>query len=58
MGRNLDKRVEVMVPVTNPKHQVWLDQVFVFGFAHDSVRWELDPCRHLAPLRARRLPPR
>ena len=42
MGRNLDKRVEVMVPVTHPKHQVWLDQVFEFGFADDSVRWELD----------------
>jgi polyphosphate kinase len=42
MGRNLDKRVEVLVPVTHPKHQVWLDQVFTFGFSPDSVRWELD----------------
>ena len=27
MGRNLDRRIEVMVPVVHPKHQAWLDQV-------------------------------
>jgi polyphosphate kinase len=42
MPRNLDKRVEVLVPVTHPKHQVWLDQVFAFTWADDIVRWELD----------------
>lgn len=42
MPRNLDRRVEVMVPVTHPKHQVWLDEVFAFTFAESSVRWELD----------------
>ena len=43
MPRNLDRRVEVMVPVTHPKHQAWLDQVFEFALADDVVRWELGP---------------
>jgi hypothetical protein len=32
----------VMVPVTHPKHQFWLDEVFAFLFSDDTVRWELD----------------
>ncbi|MEY4230437.1 MAG: polyphosphate kinase [Actinomycetota bacterium] len=42
MPRNLDRRVEVMVPVTHPKHQFWLDEVFASLFSDDTVRWELD----------------
>jgi polyphosphate kinase len=42
MGRNLSGRVEVMVPVTHPKHQAWLDQVLEFDLADDIVRHELD----------------
>jgi len=42
MGRNLDGRVEVLVPVTHPKHRAWLDQVFEFNMADDIVRHELD----------------
>ncbi|HAP76782.1 MAG TPA: RNA degradosome polyphosphate kinase, partial [Acidimicrobiaceae bacterium] len=42
MGRNLDRRVEVLVPVTHPKHQAWLDQVFDTDLADDIVRHELD----------------
>jgi polyphosphate kinase len=42
MPRNLDRRVEVMVPVTHPKHQFWLDEVFALLFSDDTVRWELD----------------
>ena len=42
MGRNLDGRVEVAVPVTHPKHRDWLDQVFEFDLADDIVRHELD----------------
>jgi polyphosphate kinase len=42
MGRNLDRRVEVMVPVIEPRHQAWLDQVLEFALADDVVRWELD----------------
>lgn len=42
MGRNLDGRVEVMVPITHPKHQLWLDKVFELFLDDDVVRWELD----------------
>ncbi len=42
MGRNLDRRVEVLVPVTHPKHRAWLDQVLAFDMADDIVRHELD----------------
>ena len=34
--------IEVLVPVSHPKHQVWLDHVFLFLLAADTVRWELD----------------
>ncbi|MFM7081392.1 MAG: RNA degradosome polyphosphate kinase, partial [Actinomycetota bacterium] len=30
MGRNLDGRVEVLVPLTHPKHRAWLDKVLGF----------------------------
>ncbi len=42
MPRNLDRRIEVLVPVTHPKHQVWLNSVFEHTWADDVVRWELD----------------
>jgi polyphosphate kinase len=42
MPRNLDRRIEVLVPVSHPKHQAWLDQVFAFQLADDIVRWELN----------------
>ena len=42
MPRNLDRRIEVLVPVIHPKHQAWLDRVFEFDFADDIVRWEMD----------------
>lgn len=42
MERNLDRRVEVLTPVTHPKHQAWLDQVLEFVLADDVVGWELD----------------
>lgn len=41
MERNLDRRIEVLVPVTHPKHRAWLDTVFGMILADDSVRWEL-----------------
>ena len=43
MPRNLDGRVEVLVPVEHPKHQEWLDQVFDFLLDEGAVRWELRP---------------
>jgi polyphosphate kinase len=42
MPRNLDRRIEVLVPVAHPKHQDWLDRVFDFQFADDIVRWEME----------------
>jgi polyphosphate kinase len=42
MPRNLDRRIEVLVPVEHPKHQAWLDHVFTTQFADDVVRWEMD----------------
>jgi polyphosphate kinase len=42
MPRNLDRRIEVLVPVFHPKHQDWLDRVFDFDFADDIVRWEME----------------
>jgi polyphosphate kinase len=43
MPRNLDRRVEVLVPIEHPKHRDWLDQVLAFLLADDIVRWELRP---------------
>jgi polyphosphate kinase len=43
MPRNLDRRVEVLVPIEHPKHREWLDQVLTFDLADDIVRWELQP---------------
>jgi polyphosphate kinase len=43
MPRNLDRRVEVLVPIEHPKHREWLDSVFGFLLADDIVRWELQP---------------
>ncbi|MCE9622367.1 MAG: polyphosphate kinase 1 [Actinomycetia bacterium] len=42
MGRNLNGRVEVSVPVTHPKHQMWLDKALSLNLADDVVRHELD----------------
>jgi polyphosphate kinase len=41
MPRNLDRRVEVLVPIDHPKHEEWLDQVLAIDLADDIVRWEL-----------------
>jgi polyphosphate kinase len=43
MPRNLDRRVEVLVPMDHPKHQEWLDQVLSFDLSDEIVRWELQP---------------
>ncbi len=43
MPRNLDRRVEVLVPIEHSKHREWLDQVLEFDLAEDIVRWELQP---------------
>ena len=41
MPRNLDKRVEVLVPVTVPEHQAQLDAVLASALAEDVRGWEL-----------------
>ena len=43
MPRNLDRRVEVLVPIQHPKHREWLDQVLEFDLSDEIVRWELQP---------------
>ena len=43
MPRNLDRRVEVLVPVEHPKHREWLDKVLEFDLRDDIIRWELQP---------------
>jgi polyphosphate kinase len=43
MERNLDRRVETLVPVIHPKHQAWLDRVLEFHFADDVVAFDLQP---------------
>ncbi len=42
MGRNLDGRVEVLVPLTHPKHRAWLDKVLGFLLADDVAHFKLD----------------
>ncbi len=41
MGRNLDGRVEVLVPLTHPKHRAWLDKVLGFLLADDVAHFKL-----------------
>ncbi len=41
MPRNLDKRVEVLVPVDHPKHQAWIDTVFNILLSDDVVSFEM-----------------
>src|SRR5690606_29690814 len=43
MPRNLDRRVEVLVPIEHPKHREWLDQALEFDLSDEIVRWELQP---------------
>lgn len=43
MGRNLDRRVEVLTPLTHPRHQAWLDHTLELDLAHDVPAFELQP---------------
>ena len=42
MPRNLERRVEVLVPITEPRHRAWLDEVIAIDLRDDIVRWELE----------------
>lgn len=43
MGRNLDGRVEVLVPVTHPKHRAWLDRALGYLLDASAARFEMRP---------------
>lgn len=42
MPRNLNQRVEVLIPVEHPKHRAWIDEVFGILMADDVVRFEMN----------------
>lgn len=43
MQRNLDLRVEVLVPVHHQKHRAWLDKVLEIHWADDASAFDLAP---------------
>ena len=43
MGRNLDRRVEVLTPLTHPRHQAWLDHTLDLDLADGAPAFELQP---------------
>ncbi|MGJ6979920.1 RNA degradosome polyphosphate kinase [Aestuariimicrobium soli] len=42
MHRNLDRRVEVVVSITNQAHVAQIERLFDLAFADDTVSWQLD----------------
>jgi polyphosphate kinase len=43
MNRNLRRRVEAVVPVTDPELQARLEEVLQVNLADDVLAWELGP---------------
>jgi polyphosphate kinase len=43
MGRNLDRRVETLVPLTHPKHRAWLDRTLEYLLDDEVVHFALLP---------------
>jgi polyphosphate kinase len=43
MGRNLDRRVEVLTPLTNPRHQEWLDHTLAVLLDPQAPAFDLQP---------------
>jgi polyphosphate kinase len=43
MGRNLDRRVEVLTPLTNPRHQEWLDHTLDVLLDPEAPAFDLQP---------------
>ena len=41
MTRNLERRVEAMVPVTDPRLQKRLAEILTIDLADDTLAWEL-----------------
>ena len=50
MPRNLDRRVEALVPVVVSDHQRQLDGVLATGLAAETRGWELGPDAHWRPV--------
>ena len=46
MPRNLDRRVEVLYPVSAPDLRARLDQILAIDLADDELAWELHPDGH------------
>ena len=43
MPRNLDRRVEAMLRVTDPRMRARLDEILEVNFADDVLSWALEP---------------
>jgi polyphosphate kinase len=43
MPRNLDRRVEAMLRVTDPRLRARLDEILALNFADDALAWSLEP---------------
>jgi len=43
MPRNLDTRVELLVPIESPAHRAEIEDTFERNFADDTFSWELQP---------------
>lgn len=41
MHRNLDRRVEVLVSITNPRHMDQISELFDIAFSENTAAWEL-----------------
>ena len=49
MPRNLDRRVEALVPVDDPELQARLDEILEVNLADDTLAWTLAPRRRAGP---------
>jgi polyphosphate kinase len=43
MPRNLDRRVEAMLRVTDPRSRDRLDEILDLNLADDTLAWQLEP---------------
>jgi polyphosphate kinase len=43
MPRNLNRRVETLIPVDDPRLRARLDEILAINLADDTLAWELQP---------------